>query len=377
MRTILFMCLTVVGIMLSQGTMAQPKTVTGFVRDASTNDALPGVNVVVKTTTTGTSSAANGSYTIKAAPGQILVFTSIGYAPMEVTIGDANQYDVKMVSDVQNLNEVVITAEFGMKRVARAIGSSVQNIKATEIIESGRDNFITALQGRVAGMTVTSTSGSPGSSTTVVLRSVTSISGNNQPLYIVDGMPMHNSTFNPLDQVSGSASEYYSVRNLDYSSRGNDLNPEDIESMTVLKGASAAALYGSDASNGAIIITTKKGNSASGKGKVTYSNSFRWDKAYGWPEFQQKYANGYYGTTNYYNTSRYGGLYPDGIKLYDNIAAIMQTGFSSKHNLSVEGGTDKLSLRASARMMSKVLLKHQAIQTLILPCPAELQSASG
>jgi TonB-linked SusC/RagA family outer membrane protein len=335
--------------MLSQSVMAQPKSVTGFVTDANTNEALPGVNVVVKTTTLGTSSGVNGSYTIRVTPGQILVFTSIGYTPQEVTVGAANQYDVKLAPDVQSLNEVVITAEFGMKRVAKSIGSSVQSVKALDIIESGRDNFISALQGRVAGMNVGQSSGSPGASTTVVLRSVTSISGNNQPLYVVDGIPMNNSTFDPLSLADNGTN--YSVRNLDFASRGNDFNPEDIESMTILKGASAAALYGSDASNGAIIITTKKGTP--GKGKVTYSNSFRWDNAYGYPDMQTKYANGAYGTTNYYYTSRYGGKYPDGTKLYDNVAAILQTGYTSRHNIAVDGGTDKITLRASASTLNQ------------------------
>ncbi|MEG2781019.1 MAG: SusC/RagA family TonB-linked outer membrane protein, partial [Bacteroidales bacterium] len=134
--------------------------------------------------------------------------------------------------------------------------------------------------------------------------------------------------------------------NLDFASRGNDFNPEDIESMTILKGAAAAALYGSNASNGAIIITTKKGKA--GKGQVSYSNSFRFDKAYGYPEMQTKYANGAYGTTNYYYGASYGGLYPENIELYDNIASVLQTGFSQTHNISVEGGSDKVTVRGAA-----------------------------
>jgi TonB-linked SusC/RagA family outer membrane protein len=350
MRKILLLYFTVFGLLITQSMVAQQKTVTGFVADVSTNEALPGVNVVVKGTTRGYSTDVNGRYSISASQGDILVFSSVGYQPLEVTVGSSNQLDVKMTSDVQNLGEVVVTAEFGMKRVARAVGSSAQNIKATEIIESGRENFISSLQGRVAGMTVTSTSGAPGSSNTVVLRSVTSISGNNQPLYIIDGIPMNNSTFNPINQTS-SANEYYSVRNLDYTSRGSDLNPEDIESMTVLKGAAAAALYGSDASNGAIIITTKKGTA--GKGKISYNNSFRWDDAYGYPEMQQKYTNGYYGSTNYYYQNRFGGLYPAGTKLYDNFANVLQTGFTQRHNFSAEGGTDKITLRAAVSTLDQ------------------------
>lgn len=345
------MCLTAMGILLSQSTIAQPRTVTGFVTDASTNEPLPGVNVVIKTTTQGTSTGVNGSYSIIASPGQVLVFTSIGYTPKEVIVESSDRIDVQLSPDVKMIDEVVVTAEFGMKRVARSIGSSVQTVKALDIIESGRDNFITALQGRIAGMNVGSTSGAPGASNTVVLRSITSISGNNQPLYVVDGIPMNNSTFDPVNSVGSSSLEYYSARNLDYASRGNDMNPEDIESMTVLKGAAAAALYGSDASSGAIIITTKKGSL--GKGKVAYSNSFRWDNAYGYPEFQTKYANGYYGTTNYYYINRFGGLYPDGVNLYDNISAILQPGYTSKHNFSAEGGTDRITLRASASSLNQ------------------------
>lgn len=349
MRTILLTCLTALGLLLSTSVMAQTKTVTGTVTDADSRETLPGVNVVVKGTTVGVMTGMMGEYSIKVSPGQILQFSSIGYTPLEVTVGISNQYDVALNTDVQKLEEVVVTAEFGTKRVSKAIGSSVQNIKATEIVESGRDNFITALAGRVAGINASSSSGAAGASTNVVLRSVTSISGNNQPLYVVDGVPMNNSTFDPVNMADAGAT--YSVRNLDFSSRGNDFNPEDIESMTVLKGAAAAALYGSDASNGAIIITTKKGTV--GKGKITYGNSFRWDNAYGFPEVQDKYANGAYGTTNWFYTSRYGGLYPGGIKLYNNVDAIMQQGFTQRHNISVEGGTEKVTLRASASTLDQ------------------------
>jgi TonB-linked SusC/RagA family outer membrane protein len=323
--------------------------VTGTITDATTNETLPGVNVIIKNTTTGTSTDPFGNYSISVAPGQVLIFSSLGYQNKEVTVGAGNRISVGLEPDVQMIEDVVITSEFGMKRVSRAVGSSVQNVKASDIVESGRDNFITALQGRVAGMTVGSTSGAPGASTKVVLRAITSISGNNQPLYVVDGIPMNNSTFDPLGMADNGAN--FSVRNLDFSSRGNDFNPQDIESMTVLKGAAAAALYGSDASNGAIIITTKKGQP--GKGKVTYSNSFRWDQAYGYPELQDRYTHGYYGTTNYYYTYRYGGEYVPGMTLYDNIEAILQPGFTQRHNVSVEGGSDRVTLRVSASTLDQ------------------------
>jgi TonB-linked SusC/RagA family outer membrane protein len=349
MRTKLLMLFAVLGLMLSQSIYAQPKIVTGTVTDATTNETLPGVNVIIKNTTTGTSTDPNGNYSINVAPGQVLIFSSLGYATREVTIGAGNRISIGLSPDVQLIEDVVITSEFGMKRVSRAVGSSVQNVKASDIVESGRDNFITALQGRVAGMNVGTTSGAPGASTNVVLRSITSISGNNQPLYVVDGIPMNNTTFDPLSMADAGTN--FSVRNLDFSSRGNDFNMQDIESVTVLKGAAAAALYGSDASNGAIIITTKKGQP--GRGKVSYSSSFRWDNAYGYPELQDKYTHGYYGSNNYYYTYRFGGEYVEGMTLYDNIAAILQQGFTMTHNVSVEGGSDKVTLRASASMLDQ------------------------
>jgi TonB-linked SusC/RagA family outer membrane protein len=339
--TIIFLLSVVV-----QFAVAQTKTITGTVTDASSSEPMPGVSIVIKGTYKGTVTDIDGKFKLEAKIGDVLLFSSIGFAKTEVTVGKSSEINVDLKTDVQAVDEITVTAEFGMKRVARSIGSSVQSVKATDIVDSGRDNFVSALQGRVAGMTVTSSGGTPGSSTTVVLRSITSISGNNQPLYVVDGVPMNNSTFDGSNLSSGS----YSVRSLDFSSRGNDFNPEDIESMTVLKGAAAAALYGSDASNGAIIITTKKGGT--GKGRVTYSNMFRWDKAYGYPDMQTKYANGAYGTTNWYYTKKYGNEYDDGMTLYDNIGAILQTGFSSKQNISVEAGSKTASIRGSVSYLN-------------------------
>src|SRR5690606_4163731 len=229
---------------------------------------------------------------INAQRGSTLRFTNVGYRSKDVVVGTGNEIVVSLEAQEAAIEEVLVTAEFGVKRTGRAVGSSVQQIDGATISESGRENFISALAGRVPGLNVTSTSGSPGASTTVVLRNITSISGNNQPLYVIDGVPMNNSSFDPLGGMAGGGSGTYSVRNLDFSSRGNDFNPEDVESVTVLKGAAAAALYGSDASNGAIIITTKKGRA--GKGRVNYSNYFKWDQAYGYPDMQTKYANGNY-----------------------------------------------------------------------------------
>lgn len=331
------------------GLLAQTKAVTGVVVETESLVPLPGVSVVIVGTTKGTMTNPDGEFKLDVSAKEVLQFSFIGYVTQKITVGKSKVIKVELKTDVQAIDEVMVTGEFGMKRVARSIGSSIQNVKASDISESGRESFISALQGRVAGLNVSSSGGTPGSSTTVVLRSITSISGNNQPLYVVDGIPMNNTTFDPSNLADGGAS--FSVRNLDFASRGNDFNPEDIESMTVLKGGAAAALYGSDASNGAIIITTKKGTA--GKARVSYSNSYKWDKAYGYPELQTKYANGAYGTTNYYYTSRYGGLYPNNVDLYDNFSSVLRTGLSSRHNISIEGGSEKVSLRASASMLDQ------------------------
>ncbi len=346
MRKKVFILLTL--FLLSMGGLFAQTRVTGSVVDDNGEPAM-GATILIKGSSNGTVTDNKGNFSITAPSTGTLIISYVGYVTQEVSVRP--ELRIVLVSDSEMLEEVVITGEFGMKRVARSVGSAVQNVKASDIIDSGRDNFVSALQGRVSGMNVTSTGGAPGSSTTVVLRNVTSISGNNQPLYVIDGVPMNNTTFDPLNMFIGGT-ERYSVRNLDFASRGNDLNPQDIESMTVLKGAAAAALYGSDASNGAIIITTKKGQS--GKGRIQYSNSFRWDNAYGFPEMQDKYANGAYGTTNYYYTSKFGGLYPEGMKLYDNVSAVMQTGFVNKHNLSVDGGSERATIRASASYLDQV-----------------------
>ena len=320
--------------------VAQTGKVSGVVKDTN-GEPLIGATVMVKGTTNGVSTAVDGKFTIGNATGKTLVVSYVGFKTKEVKA--ANAGNIVLESSSQSLDEVVVTAEFGLKRVARAVGSSVQNVKASDVIESGRTDFLTALQGKVSGMQVTSTSGAPGASNNVVLRSVTSLSGSNQPLYVVDGVPMNNETFNAGN--SFAVADAVSVNSMDFSSRGSDFNPEDIESMTVLKGAAAAALYGSDASNGAIIITTRKGSK--GRAKITYNNSFSWSQAYGWPEKQDKYLLGNYGAMNWYYTAQYGSLNNGRWKTYDNIAAVLQTGFSQRHNLSLEAGDDKKSFRAS------------------------------
>jgi len=345
--------LSVFALLLFAGSIwAQNIKVTGVVTDTK-GEPIIGASILIKGTKTGEAADLDGKFTISAPANGVLEVSAIGYEKVLVQVKGRTSLKVELREDAVLLEEAVVTAEFGVKRAARAVGASVQSVRGADIAESGRENFVNALQGRVAGVSVTSSSGTPGSSSSVIIRSATSISGNNQPLYVIDGIPMNNSTFNPVGSmaIGSSGSQTVSDRQLDFSNRGSDINAEDIESMTILKGAAAAALYGSDASNGAIIITTKKGKS--GRGKVNYNNSFSFSQAYRYPEMQTTYDNGQYGTTNYYYTARYGDKYAAGTKLYDNLKNFFQTGVSQRHNISFEAGNESMTVRAGASTLNQ------------------------
>jgi TonB-linked SusC/RagA family outer membrane protein len=345
MRTILLTCLTALGLLLSTSVMAQTKTVTGTVYDADTKETLPGVNVVVKGTTIGVMTDAKGTYSIRVSEGQILQITSIGYTPQEITVGASNQVDVNLASSIQTLGEVVVTA-LGIKEEKKNLGFAVTEIKGGEIAQAQRTNFVDALQGRVAGVVINQSSGLPGASSQVTIRGITSLSGSNQPLYVVDGLPYNNAVTATSDFASNmNTSSALNNRGVDFTNRGADINPEDIESVTVLKGPEATSLYGLDASNGAIIITTKRGKA--GKMNVNYSNSFAFSKINKYPEIQRVYGNGLNGVADYTIFTYFGEKYPEGTKLYDNITNFFRTGFNQKQNLSFDGGTEKISYRIS------------------------------
>jgi len=329
---------------------AQNKTITGKVVDLG-GEPIIGASIKVEGTSTGTITDAKGFFTLSKATNGKLLITYIGYKPVEETIGDRTIINVTLMEDAKMLQETVVIGEFGVKRAARSVGSSIQNVKGSDISESGRENFIDALQGRVAGVNVTASSGSPGASSTVVFRAPTSISGNNNPLYVIDGVPMSNSTFDMNSQWAVPPATSTTGAQNDFTNRGSDINPNDIENVSILKGAAAAALYGSDASNGAIIITTKKGKS--GQSRVTYSNNVKFDKVNRIPVIQTMYDQGSYGTTNYDNFRKFGALYPAGTNLYDNVGGLFQTGVSQQHNLSFDAGNDMMTIRASAGLIDQ------------------------
>ncbi|MDH5598006.1 MAG: TonB-dependent receptor plug domain-containing protein, partial [Cyclobacteriaceae bacterium] len=238
---------------MSYSIYAQERTVSGTVTSADDGSTLPGVNVVIKGTTTGVATDIDGKYTISVSESDVLVFSQVGMKPQEITVGTRTIINVSMVLDTDILDEVVVTA-LGVQQQKRSLGYSIQQVKGESIAETQRPNFMVSLQGRVAGLNMVSTSGLPGSSTSITLRGIASITGDNQPLIVVDGLPIDNRTINEHHLVTNGDN-----RNNDYLNRAADINPNDIESISILKGPEAAALYGQDGASGAIIITTKKG----------------------------------------------------------------------------------------------------------------------
>ncbi|WMN06444.1 SusC/RagA family TonB-linked outer membrane protein [Marivirga arenosa] len=269
--------------LIASHSWAQDRIVSGTVTDE--NGPLPGVNVIVKGTTNGITTDLDGNYKLPLpSNAEVLVFTYIGYEKTEVTIGSKSQINVTMVPDVQQLGEVVVTA-LGIEREQKSLGYSVQEVGGDEIIKAGETNIVNSLQGKIAGVQIGGNSGALGGSSRILIRGANSIAGNNQPLFVVDGTPIDNSNFNTTGQSRG-ASGY------DYGNAAQDINPEDIESMSVLKGASAAALYGNRASNGVIIITTKKGKKGKGIG-VSVNSGVTFATPLVLPEYQNEYGGGF------------------------------------------------------------------------------------
>jgi len=309
----------------------QTKTVTGTVT-GDEGAPLTGVSVIIKGTQNGTNTNDQGRYSVRVAPGQVLQFRRIGTNPVERTVGAANTIDVVLHSVAANLGAVVVTA-LGRQVEARSLGTSQQVVSGNSVAQTQRPDFVNALQGRVAGVTVTSSSGAPGASTEITIRGVSSISSTNQPLIVIDGQPVDNQTLNSGVFASDAVtSSMFANRTVDFTNRASDFNPEDIESITVLKGPEAAALYGIDAANGAILITTKRGKP--GAGGVEYSNDFAIVKLRTMPTVQQVYGrtNGDNGAFQYF-----GAPYADTAAKYDNVTGFFRDGVTQRHNLAFSG----------------------------------------
>ncbi len=285
MRKILLSFIWMTALVLPQILAAQERVVSGKVTSKEDNSPLPGVNVIIKGTTNGTVTDVDGNYKLTIPPeGTILVFSYIGLASQEITVGNQSVINVAMANDVKQLNEIVVTAG-GIRREVRALGYSVESVGGEKVNEAAEPDALRALQGKVPGVDILGSSGAPGSATRITIRGNSSLLGNNQPLFVVDGIPFNNDENRTFNQLADGGA---------YSSRIADLDPNNIKSISILKGAAAAALYGSRAGNGVILVTTKSGDpKASKKGlEMTYRSSFAWEKIANLPDYQNTYGTG-------------------------------------------------------------------------------------
>ncbi|QKZ12813.1 SusC/RagA family TonB-linked outer membrane protein [Spirosoma sp. KUDC1026] len=363
MRKRLPLILLLFALYLPMQIWAQGRTVKGVVTSGEDNSPLPGVNVVIKGTSTGASTNAEGAYTITVptnlVKNGVLVYSFIGMKSIEVPIGSQSTISVKLQRDETSLDEVIVSA-LGFKENADKLGSTAAKIDAKDLVRSGETGVINGMAGKAAGVLITRSAGDPGAGSYIQIRGQNTITGSTQPLVIVDGIPISNSTLG--DQSAGVTQQ----------SRLNDINPDDIASMQILKGASAAALWGSRAANGVIVITTKKGAN-SDKINISFSSTVSFDRANRLHPLQTSYgqgSGGVYQPTSAFSwgdkiASRAGGedvvnttgsrfeayngqtFYPiitkNSRETYNDarLAEVFRTGTYIDNNLAISGGNDK------------------------------------
>lgn len=336
-------------ILLFMGTLianAQTTELTGVVTSSEDGASIPGVSVSVKGTTLGTITNIDGNYTLKVPTEETtLVFSFVGMATMEVAVEGRSTIDVSMNPDLIGIDEVVVTA-MGITRAKRELGYAVSTVGSEELTEARESNVVNSLAGRVAGVRITQQSGSLGGGSKIMIRGANSLGGGNDPLFVVDGVPISNSSYNGSrnDIIGGG---------VDIGNKGGDLNADDIESITVLKGAAATALYGARAKDGALIITTKKGTKGAKKTTVSINSSFRVDNVLKLPELQNEYGPGTRGEYDLLDQNGWGpklsevadqtfenflGKDEKLVAYPDNVKDFYQSGYSYINSVSLSGG---------------------------------------
>jgi TonB-linked SusC/RagA family outer membrane protein len=271
---------------LVAGHVFSQSVVRGKVISKAESEGLPGVNVIIKGSTTGVITDFNGNYQLNVpSPDAVLQFSFIGFQSTEITVNGQSVIDVVLVEDVQSIDEVVVTA-LSIERNKQSLGYSVSQVGNEEFSQAKENNVMNSLAGKVSGLQISTTPSGVDGSTRVVLRGISSLSGNNRPLIVVDGIPVNGSTFSGAGTSSGETK--------DMGDALSDINPEDVESMSVLKGAGASAAYGSRGANGVILITTKKGAKKKGIG-VSFSSNYTIEQPYMYPEMQNEYGQGAFG----------------------------------------------------------------------------------
>jgi len=326
---------------------AQTRTVSGTITDAN-GLPVPGATVAVKGVKGGTSTDANGKFTIHISGNAQLIVSGIGFETQELRVGDSPNVMIVLKQGNSSLSEVVVTA-LGIRRDKRLLTYSTQEVGGDALVGAKQDNVVNALDGKIAGVQINNSSGMPGSSTRIVIRGVSSLEGNNTALFVIDGVPMDNSEIGNPDGSLGAGGT---------SNRAIDIDPNIIESITVLKGAAATAIYGSDASRGAVLITTKNGQGKNGKPTISASSSYSWANAI-LPERQYTWAQGTDG--QYVNGNIEGtvsstswGPKMDTLTVngkpapfYNPLKMFFQTGHTTDNNVSVSGASEKSNYVAS------------------------------
>ncbi|RBL93191.1 SusC/RagA family TonB-linked outer membrane protein [Chitinophaga flava] len=348
---------------------AQTRTITGRVTDAKDGAPLPGVTVVVKGSGKGVLTAADGTYqfpNVKA--GAVMIYSFVGYVSKDVA-ASGDVVNVTLDQDKKQLGEIVVTAA-GLKRNESSLGYSISTVKPDVLVQKSEPDMLKGLQGKVAGVDIKTSQGTPGAATKINIRGNTSFFGNNEPLIVVDGVPYNNDQVSTSSQTSGGGA---------YASGLSSLDPNDIASMTVLKGAAAAALYGSRASNGALIITTKSGSASLSKRKleVTYTSSLALERVANLPKYQNDYGTGSrfgYANANGSWGAKFGTIdsvdvWPDYLAAFpekfpasgriaykavpNNVKDLFRTGTMTENSVSVNGGSEKSALSATASYLNQ------------------------
>jgi TonB-linked SusC/RagA family outer membrane protein len=313
--------------------LAQNIRITGKVID-NTGQPVVGVSIMIQGTRIGVASDLDGNYSIDAPGNGVLIFSAIGMQEQRIQVQNRRVINVTMSESAQMLEELVVTA-LGIKKEKKALGYAVQDLKADEILKNKQTNVINSLAGKVAGVNITQSSGAAGSGSTIIIRGGNSASESrdNQPLFVVDGVIYDNSTVNS----GNSGTDGVTKNATSFGNRVMDINPEDIEDMSILKGAAAAALYGSKAADGVVVITTKKGSE--GTVKVNFNTKYTYSWAAMVPEIQGVYGRGIYDRTGAftdYTTQSWGDAITG--KAYDNIGDFFKGGNIFDNSISISGG---------------------------------------
>lgn len=324
---------------------SQQKTITGIVTSSQNGDPLPGVTVRVKGTNRGSTTNSEGKFQIEASKGEALEFSSVGFESHQMTVGDNHNIKISLSATQSSLGELVVTA-MGIKKERKALGYSVSDLSAKELMKNENTNVINSLVGKVPGVNITQFSGAAGAGASITIRGGNSTSDGrqNQPLFVIDGIIYDNST----SVIGNTATDGLSRSNTTYSDRIMDINPEDIASLSVLKGAAAAALYGSRAADGVIIITTKKGQEGAVSVNVSSKISSSWANKL--PQAQTTFGPGSYssnGVLNPITYSSWGPKIPSDSTIYNNIGNFFQNGVTYDNNVNVSGGTKNSSFYLS------------------------------